>query len=71
MISQQQYLVIIATSVISAALGSIHAFSVFIAQWESLLGVNRANVSLIYSLALVTLTPVSYTHLTLPTIYSV
>lgn len=38
------------------ALGSIHAFSVFIAPLEAALGASRAAVSAAYSLALVTLT---------------
>lgn len=41
---------------LSAVLGTIHAFSVFIPQWESLPNANRASVSLVYSLALVSLT---------------
>jgi len=45
-----------AAAALSTVLGSIHAFSVFIPQWESLPGADRANVSLIYSLALVSLT---------------
>ena len=49
-------LTIAASSAVSAVLGTIHAFSVFIAQWESLPGADRASVSLIYSAALVSLT---------------
>ena len=41
---------------LSAVLGTIHAFSVFIPQWENLPGADRASVSLIYSLALASLT---------------
>lgn len=37
-------------------LGTIHAFSVFIPQWELTLNASRASVSLIYSLALASLT---------------
>jgi len=37
-------------------LGSIHAFSVFLQPWESLLSASRAEASLIYSFALVALT---------------
>lgn len=37
-------------------LGTIHAFSVFVPDWEALPGASRANVSFIYSLALASLT---------------
>lgn len=37
-------------------LGSIHAFSVFLQPWESLLSASRSEVSLIYSFALMALT---------------
>ena len=37
-------------------LGTIHAFSVFVTDWETLPGASRANVSFIYSLALASLT---------------
>ena len=47
---------IAACILLSIVLGSIHAFSVFIPQWESIPGGNRANVSLIYSFALISLT---------------
>lgn len=47
---------IAASAALSTVLGSIHAFSVFIPQWEGLQGADRANVSLIYSAALVSLT---------------
>jgi len=49
-------LIIAACSAVSAVLGTIHAFSVFIPQWEGLPGADRASVSLIYSTALVSLT---------------
>jgi len=49
-------LVIVAAIMLSSVLGSIHAFSVFIPQWEILPGANRARVSLIYSIALIALT---------------
>ncbi len=49
-------LTITACCVLSAVLGTIHAFSVFIPQWEGLPGADRASVSLIYSAALVCLT---------------
>lgn len=45
-----------AASMLSAVLGTIHAFSVFIPEWENLPHANRAATSLIYSLALVSLT---------------
>lgn len=47
---------IAASAALSAVLGTIHAFSVFIPQWESLPGADRASVSLVYSIALVALT---------------
>ena len=47
---------IAASCALSMVLGSIHVFSVFIPQWERLPGADRASVSLIYSLALVSLT---------------
>lgn len=50
--------VLLAAILLSGALGSVHAFSVFIAPLESALGATRAEVSLIYSLAIVSLTVV-------------
>jgi len=47
---------IAASCSLSVVLGTIHAFSVFIPEWENLLGVDRAGVSLVYSVALVSLT---------------
>lgn len=47
---------ITASAALSMVLGSIHAFSVFIPQWEHLPGADRASVSLVYSIALVSLT---------------
>lgn len=47
---------ITASCALSSVLGSIHAFSVFIPQWEGLPGADRASVSLVYSAALVSLT---------------
>lgn len=41
---------------LSMVLGSIHSFSVFIPEWEASLDADRADVSLIYSIALVSLT---------------
>jgi len=49
-------LTIAACAALSSVLGTIHAFSVFMPQWEQLPGADRASVSLIYSLALVSLT---------------
>ncbi|MFT5044303.1 MAG: OFA family oxalate/formate antiporter-like MFS transporter [Porticoccaceae bacterium] len=47
---------LIACFVVSLLLGSIHAFSVFVPEWETYPGASRASVSFIYSLALVSLT---------------
>ncbi len=47
---------LVACFVVSLLLGSIHAFSVFVPEWEALPGASRASVSLIYSIALVSLT---------------
>ncbi len=47
---------IVGSCALSTVLGSIHAFSVFIPQWEGLPGADRASVSLVYSVALVSLT---------------
>ncbi len=52
----RQLATIIACISVSAVLGTIHAFSLFVPEWESFSNANRANVSLIYSLALVALT---------------
>lgn len=41
---------------VSAVLGSIHAFSVFIPEWDLLPGATRGRVSFIYSVALISLT---------------
>lgn len=45
-----------AASILSAVLGSVHAFSVFLAPLEASFDASRAAVSLTYSLALVSLT---------------
>lgn len=50
--------VLTAAVLLSGALGSVHAFSVFIAPLEHALGATRAEISLIYSLAIVSLTAV-------------
>lgn len=47
---------LIACFVVSLLLGSIHAFSVFVPEWEAFPGATRASVSFVYSLALVSLT---------------
>ena len=47
---------LLACLVVSLLLGSIHAFSVFVPEWESLRGASRASVSLVYSLSLLSLT---------------
>ena len=49
-------LVLTAASLVSAALGSIHAFSVFLQPLETAFGASRALASLTYSFALVFLT---------------
>jgi OFA family oxalate/formate antiporter-like MFS transporter len=49
-------LTVAAASAITLVLGSIHAFSVFVPQWEAATSAGRAEVSLVYSLALVSLT---------------
>lgn len=56
MIGSASKITIAACAALSTALGSVHAFSVFIPQWESLHGADRASVSLIYSIALASLT---------------
>jgi OFA family oxalate/formate antiporter-like MFS transporter len=47
---------LLACLVVSLLLGSIHAFSVFVPEWETFPGASRASVSFVYSLALVSLT---------------
>ncbi len=49
-------LTIAAASALTLVLGSIHAFSVFVPEWERQTSADRAQVSLIYSLALMSLT---------------
>lgn len=63
----QGHTVLFAASIVSMALGSIHAFSVFLAPLEIAFGTSRATVSLIYSFGLVFLTA---TVLFGPTVYS-
>lgn len=48
--------VIVAAGMLCFVLGSVHAFSVFLEPLETAFSVSRASVSLIYSLALITLT---------------
>ena len=48
--------VLIAAALLSAVLGSVHAFSVFLGPLEAQFGFSRAQISLTYSLALVALT---------------
>lgn len=48
--------VIAAAGLLCFVLGSVHAFSVFLAPLETIFSVSRANVSLIYSLSLISLT---------------
>jgi OFA family oxalate/formate antiporter-like MFS transporter len=50
------FLVLFAASIVSSVLGSIHAFSVFIAPLETQFNAPRSSISLSYSLALMTLT---------------
>ena len=52
----QGLLILLAASLVSAVLGSVHAFSVFLEPLEAQFGASRSMVSLTYSLALVTLT---------------
>lgn len=54
--SQTGLLVLLAASLVSTVLGSIHAFSVFIEPLEQMFAANRSAVSLTYSLALAALT---------------
>lgn len=49
-------MVLVSMSLLSAVLGTVHAFSVFLVPIETALQVNRATVSFTYSLALVCLT---------------
>ncbi|MEM7320135.1 MAG: hypothetical protein AAF408_14065, partial [Pseudomonadota bacterium] len=50
------HIVLLAASLVSAALGSVHAFSVFLDPLEHLFDAPRSSVSLTYSLALLSLT---------------
>ena len=48
--------VLLAASLLSCVLGSVHAFSVFLVPLEAQFDAARSSVSLIYSFALITLT---------------
>lgn len=48
--------VLCAASLVSLVLGSVHAFSVFLRPLETLLDASRASISLLYSVALVSIT---------------
>lgn len=54
--NSRQIATVTACALVSAVLGTIHAFSVFIPQWEQSLRADRAAISFVYSLALVSLT---------------
>ena len=54
--NQQPALCLLAAITLTTALGSIHAFSVFLLPFEALLQTGRAQISLIYSGALICLT---------------
>lgn len=54
--SHSGFVVLIAASLVSAVLGSIHAFSVFLEPLETQFAVTRSTASLTYSFALVSLT---------------
>ena len=48
--------ILIASMLVTFVLGSVHAFSVFLAPLEAQLGLPRSQISLIYSFALVSIT---------------
>jgi len=52
----RRVLAVTACTALTFVLGTIHAFSVFLPEWENLPGADRASASLVYSLALVSLT---------------
>lgn len=54
--NSQGYMVLVAASIVSMVLGSIHAFSVFLEPLEAMYEASRATVSLVYSFSLVFLT---------------
>ena len=49
-------LTLLASMLVTFVLGSVHAFSVFIVPFETMLGLPRSEISLIYSFALVAIT---------------
>lgn len=49
-------LIVGACLAVSLVLGSVHAFSVFVPGWQELPGADRGSLSLVYSIALVSLT---------------
>jgi OFA family oxalate/formate antiporter-like MFS transporter len=49
-------MILLASMLVTFVLGSVHAFSVFILPLESILGLPRSEISLIYSFALVAIT---------------
>jgi OFA family oxalate/formate antiporter-like MFS transporter len=53
---QSGAIITVSASLFAAALGTVHAFSVFVAPFEQVFGASRSSVSLTYSLALVCLT---------------
>jgi OFA family oxalate/formate antiporter-like MFS transporter len=52
----KSWLILIASMLVTFVLGSVHAFSVFIVPLENLLQLPRSEISLIYSLTLVSIT---------------
>jgi len=56
MTTERPWLTLLAGCIVTATLGSVHAFSVFLVPFETSFGSSRSSVSLVYSLALVSLT---------------
>lgn len=54
--SPRPFFALAAATLLTGSLGSIHAFSVFIAPLETIYGTSRESVSLVYSFALLSLT---------------
>lgn len=54
--SPRPFFALAAATLLTGSLGSIHAFSVFIAPLEAIYGTSRESVSLVYSFALLSLT---------------
>ena len=63
----ERLLALTACLLITFSMGTVHAFSTLIQNIEIQTNVGRMSSSLVYSVALVNVTSVSYTHLTLPT----